>query len=195
MRLFIGVEIAADVCDHISGWMNGVRRLSEYRGFRWTRPSNFHITLRFFGEVSSETRAKLESSIDPYSFRAVEPVRLSGIGVFPFPERPKVLWAGVTPPAEMTQWARDMETIARECGFEPEYRPFRPHLTLARIGRTPRQGWLEDLSQTAPPVWGEYLPLRVALFESVSGGEAGVEYRILRTWPCSEGHHDDLSLQ
>ena len=106
-------------------------------GIRWVDPSGIHLTLKFLGDVDTGQVDDLLSAME-WAASAFEgstlPLSLSGLGVFPNAREPRVLWAGVEGDLEALgrlQTLVDQELS--ELGFARERRPFRPHLTLARV--------------------------------------------------------------
>ncbi len=97
-------------------------------------PQNWHLTLRFLGATTAVQRDQVLADLDEHL--AVEPFRVTftGLGGFPRESRASVLWLGVAGGVEeMESVATICETAAVAAGFEPEGRPFHPHLTLSRI--------------------------------------------------------------
>ena len=141
-------------------------------GGRCPAVKSLHLTLLFLGAVRPETRACLESMagrLRPRGFR----LRLHEIGYW---RRPRVVWAGCpeTPPA-LLELAEQLKRGARDCGLEPDTRPFRVHLTLLRqAGRRPSTARID------PPIFWE--PREFVLVQSFTRPE-GAEYRILQRWP------------
>ena len=133
MRAFLAMELP----DAVRGALqNEVRRLRG-AGARasWVGPEQMHLTLRFLGDITESQRTSLSRQLERIC-ADYEPVRLavSGLGAFPNPRRPSVVWAGVRLMAgelNALQWA--METAVRASGLAPEGKPFHPHITLARI--------------------------------------------------------------
>ncbi len=118
-------------------------------GWRWVRPEGIHLTLRFLGEVDAETdtrcravwRERIAGHV-PFRFR------LERLGGFPPRGRPRVLWVGigaVRPEGALQALAGSLESAARLLGFPAESRPFRAHLTLARVRRAGEARMPEDL--------------------------------------------------
>ena len=102
---------------------------------RWVRPETIHLTLRFLGETSA---TKLEWMLrrGEASARGWAPfdLHLGGVGCFPEPRRPRVVWVGAADDSRsLPSIARELEQIARQAGFAPEERPFSPHLTVGRV--------------------------------------------------------------
>lgn len=108
---------------------------------RFVPAENVHLTVRFLGETTPEVvkglLARLSENLDRSS--AFE-LRVRGVGAFPSEKRARVLWAGIPEaPEPLLALARLVEARVVGAGFARESRPFRPHLTLARFGRPPKQ--------------------------------------------------------
>ncbi|HEY8736975.1 MAG TPA: RNA 2',3'-cyclic phosphodiesterase [Candidatus Dormibacteraeota bacterium] len=100
-----------------------------------------HLTLHFLGQVESGRVSQIADGVG----RAIIPfpafeLRVSGVGVFPAPSRPRVLWAGVAGPGrtELIALQGAMQLALRSAGIELENRVYAPHLTLGRVRREPR---------------------------------------------------------
>jgi 2'-5' RNA ligase len=147
MRLFLALEIP----DRIRRLLAGMRGDLEHSwpGWRWVRPEGIHLTLRFLGEVEPALDAECRQAwadavvgISPFD------LRLGRLGRFPGGGKPRVLWVGLEEPGgegQLAGLAARVENSARECGFPPEKRPFRPHLTLARAARGARPHWADGI--------------------------------------------------
>ena len=128
------------------GWAESVRELgSRLRpslpNASWTRPPSWHLTLKFLGEVPRETLdAFLAAFASRVSHRAPGELSASGPLVLPPRGPARVLGVGFSKTAgleEIRRLAEDAEQGARIAGAQREDRPFRPHVTLARV----RQAW------------------------------------------------------
>ncbi len=94
---------------------------------------NIHITLKFLGEIPEERTTRVAQLIKGIAFKPFT-LDFRGVGVFPSPSRPSVVWAGVTGEAsEMLAVFTELERGLKALGFEPERRPFQPHVTLCRV--------------------------------------------------------------
>jgi 2'-5' RNA ligase len=93
-----------------------------------------HLTLKFLGDVS---QPNVEFLIQMLRQQAdlVSPftIQLTGLGCFPSPKRPRVIFIGVQAPAALAALQREIESASRRLGYESEERPFSPHLTLGRV--------------------------------------------------------------
>jgi 2'-5' RNA ligase len=183
--LFLAIELS----DELRAGLSRVRRQLEGRlsGWRWVRPENIHLTLRFLGEVPDDRVARHHGAWR-HAAAGCSPVRLEigGAGVFPPRGVPRILWCGVSahhPPGEIARLAAAMEDAARAEGFAPERRPFRPHLTLARARRGERP--------TAPAgdsvgLLGEVEAREVVLFRSRLSPH-GATYERVELFPLAAG--------
>ncbi|HUY18703.1 MAG TPA: RNA 2',3'-cyclic phosphodiesterase [Candidatus Binataceae bacterium] len=128
--------IALDVNDEVAGAVD--RLTAELRtphdAINWVGGARLHLTLRFLGDAVDSLRLprlveeleKIAATIAPFV------VRLHGTGAFPGLDRPRVLWIGLES-AALIALAGRVETAAVAAGFDPERRPFAPHLTIARV--------------------------------------------------------------
>lgn len=132
-RIFVAVALDPPLRDAIAD----LERRLEDAGvrLRWVKPENLHFTLRFLGHISDAqlTRVKVATREAAQGVRSFS-ISLAGVGAFPNPRRPRVVWIGVSAGAESLQdlAARLDDTLARE-RFPKEPRSFQPHLTLARV--------------------------------------------------------------
>lgn len=116
---------------------------------RWVRPENIHLTLKFLGEISSDEAQLVVDSAGPIA-AGCRPFDLSasGLGVFPNPKRPRVIWVGVSGAEEgVTALNRELESALAGVGFDREGRGFHPHLTLGRTRRGLRRLDLKALAE------------------------------------------------
>lgn len=100
---------------------------------RWSAPYNLHITTKFIGEWPEARLQELAAALEPLGRRRAVAISISGIGWIPNPHSPRVLFAGVKAGPELAELARATEEATAALGIERENRPYKPHLTLARI--------------------------------------------------------------
>jgi 2'-5' RNA ligase len=138
MRLFVALRFPESVRMAIRDATASLRGTGL--SVRWTPVEQLHITLRFLGDVDlpgaagvGERLAEAARECGPFD------LPLGGVGAFPSMRRPRVVWLGAGPSTGITALHRSVETAVGECGFKPEGRPFRPHITLGRV-RPPRRG-------------------------------------------------------
>lgn len=93
---------------------------------------NWHITLRFAGVLEPVAYERWLAALDDASGPGALDVHLRGLGAFPNPRRATVVWVGVESEG-IEEVAARVEEAAQAAGLEPEERPYRPHLTVARV--------------------------------------------------------------
>ncbi|MCJ2033498.1 RNA 2',3'-cyclic phosphodiesterase [Methylobacterium sp. J-068] len=127
-RLFTGLEIPAAVAQALA------LKRGALPGSRWIEPSDYHITLRFLGDVEMEVAEALHEGLATARPRAPFGVTLDGLSSFGG-DRPRAVLATVAPNADLSDLQAEHERIARHAGAPPEARKFAPHVTLARLRR------------------------------------------------------------
>jgi len=136
MRLFFCVPLPQEAKDRAARALAPARKAAGEGGLSWTKPEQMHLTLAFLGEHPSEALAGMFAAAEPCcQIKAFEAV-LTGVGAFPDPRRAHVLWLGISQGAsELSALAERLCAGLRAAGFELEARPFKPHLTVARVKR------------------------------------------------------------
>jgi len=133
-RLFIALALPQPLKQSFGVKMEQIKEQLPFK--RWVHPMDLHVTLQFLGDVAKERIADIDAALRACAARVSSPgltVGVSGLGVFGRPERPSVLWAGIdTDMAALDRLQRAVVDTMLPLGFEPEQRPYRPHLTLAR---------------------------------------------------------------
>jgi len=138
MRLFTAVDLTSEARRAIEGALQDLRR--DLRGagledaFRWVAVDNLHLTLRFLGTLDEDAAARVIAAMDGPLEQPRGAIVLGRPGTFPPRGRPRVLHVAVSAGAGLLRALRDELDVrlAPVCAWEPETRPFAPHLTLAR---------------------------------------------------------------
>lgn len=133
VRCFVAVEIPAPIQELLKPVQTDLQSHIR-KGTSWTKPGNFHFTLKFLGDVRpekidvvSEVIQRVADTHSPFS------IEFGGIGAFPNLARPRVIWVGITEGASVvSQLAKTMNLELAHLGFPTDNR-FHPHLTLARL--------------------------------------------------------------
>ncbi len=133
-RLFTALEIPRNAAMSLSLLRGGLP------GARWIDVENYHITLRFIGDVDGRTADEIVDRLDRIE-RPEFDIHLSGIGSFGS-KKPHSVWAGVTPLPEMQALQSEIERICQRLGLPPDPRKFTPHVSLARL----RSSRLDDVA-------------------------------------------------
>lgn len=148
MRLFVAVELHAEVNAQLARALESLRAC---RGYRWVKPTQLHVTCKFLGEVDDARVDALRAALRAI---AVPPLQLGvrGLGQFPPRGRPRVVWAGLCGDvAALVALAGEVEAACAPLGFAREARPFRPHVTLARVSDDARPTPLPEVALDAAP--------------------------------------------
>ncbi len=181
MRLFVAVDVPDALRDAIESEVVEPLR-DRVPGARWTRPEGRHLTLKFLGNVDDEKVSGVAEVVRAaVAAHAPFDASFSEIGGFPNLRRPRVLWIGIGNGAEeMSSLAGDVESALEPLGFEPEGRPFRGHLTLARF-QQPQRIDIPALAVRLDPFTVE----EVALFRSQLHPK-GARYTVLQQFPLHD---------
>jgi 2'-5' RNA ligase len=173
MRLFIGIALSPAVVAELATLT--ARLQSNADSLRWTGPESWHITLQFVGSASQEEFDCLLARLGELRFPSV-PVLMEELGFF---DRSGVLFAGVTLTPELVSLQQRVSETISLCGFVPEARPFRPHITLARAKGEARVHALRSLGARIPPrpTFTRFIAKELLLYESYLS-PAGSRYAI-----------------
>ena len=179
-RLFLAIPLTEEARQAIARLLRGA--LAHPLPGRPVRPENWHLTLRFLGDVDEVGCDRLVREVDAAERGPAFALRWGGLGAFPRPQRATVLWLGAERGAEEAEHlAEAIEEAVEAAGFPPEDRPFRCHLTLSRI--RPDQD-VTAVLQAVPPLGLSMAVDRVVLYRShlASGGP---RYEEIETFPLA----------
>ena len=124
-RLFVALEIPREAALSLSLLRGGLH------GARWIDVENYHMTLRFIGDVDAPTADELVHALDRVH-RPEFSLSLVGMGSFGS-RKPHSLWAGVSASPDLIALQAEIERICQRLGLKPDPRKFTPHVTLARL--------------------------------------------------------------
>ena len=185
IRTFIAIEVTAT-----PELKNLVQRLPTVSSqLRVVSPEQLHITLKFLGDTDrklvSDINRLVDESVAAFTAQAIE---FHGLGAFPTRSRPSVLWVGLHPDEAIVALAKRLSDRLEPLGFEPESRPYRSHLTLARLKRARGRNAavpaavLELLSECETSSFGTVTLRRVCVYRSDfdrSSASRGPNYTVL----------------
>jgi 2'-5' RNA ligase len=150
-------------------------------GVRWVGSDNFHLTLKFLGNID-------ESQIEPIGAALIEALRpfprltinVKGLGVFPNPKRPRVLWVGLVG-SRLALLQSKVESALTPLGFAPDEKIFTPHLTIGRWrqGARAERNLESELGKWCDHEFGTTSMQEVILFQSELK-PAGANYHRLK---------------
>ena len=135
VRTFIAIELTAEALRALGQVQEKLRRSPGGQAGRWVRAEGIHLTLKFLGDVPEEKLPQVYQAVEQ-ACQGHQPfeVAFGGLGGFPNLRRPRVIWVGVEEESgQLQSLQRDVEQALERKGFPRERRPFRPHLTLARV--------------------------------------------------------------
>lgn len=128
-RLFTGLELPRLTADQLSLLRGGLPDASGR--VRWIDPENYHITLRFIGDIDHATAREIVSALDRV---AGGPMTLTIDGLSSFGgNKPHSVFARIAPTEELMDLQATHERMLQRLGLKPEGRKFVPHVTLARL--------------------------------------------------------------
>jgi 2'-5' RNA ligase len=181
VRLFVALEIPEDVRAAIAIFMRESKALDT--SWKWTRPENLHVTLKFLGEIPHETLDAVRGALRGVPAEWPMPMQFRGVGFFPNAGRPRVLWARIEAPESLAALAARISEALAGVGVPREERAFTPHLTLARNegGKLSPQ-LREALQKNSTKRFGAANAPGFHLFESKLKS-TGAEYTTLESFP------------
>jgi len=180
IRAFVAVDLEPQTVQKIAEAI--VRLRPRIPGIRWLPPANFHLTLKFLGDIDEAKvepiAAALERDLCPFSCFTIN---AKGLGVFPDLKRPRILWVGLIG-GELNALASRVEKALFPFGFAAERRAFAPHLTVGRwrqFDGSPKELG-DEIEKWRGHDFGRSKIDEVILFQSVLKQEGAV-YRPLKT--------------
>lgn len=167
IRVFIGVEISPTTIARITAAIGDLK--PKLPAVRWVAPENFHLTLKFLGDIETGQVDAIGNALEP----AITPfprctINAKGLGVFPGLRQPKVLWVGFIGD-ELTSLAARADAALSPLGFPAEPRGYTPHLSIGRWRQSEqRTGDLkQELARWRDHEFGATLVDQVILLQSV----------------------------
>jgi len=167
IRSFLAIELPEPILRKIEEVEADLK--SAHADARWVSPEKIHLTLKFFGNIEASRIDSIFKSIEE-PVRTTQPfsLKVQGVGAFPNMKSPRVIWMGLVNGSQiLISFQKEIEAQLEKIGFQPEDRPFRPHLTLARVkssrGRNDLVGRMEKHKEEE---FGDFQVERVILFKS-----------------------------
>ena len=159
MRMFVALYPGDEAIAHLAGVLQQLHTETS-PAVRWIPPERWHITLAFLAEVDPDRVERLQGSLAEVAaaHTPLEVLHLESAGAFG-----PTVWIGVAPthrgtPAE--QLAKAVQRACRTAGLEVEHRPWRAHLSIARVrtrasdeAKTLTQCLVTELADYSGPAW------------------------------------------
>jgi len=166
MRLFIGISVPEAYQQKLQEvqdrWKNRFKsRLS------WTKKGNWHLTLKFLGEVEEADLQRIKNALDKIHLSSAW-LKGGQAGYFASRNGIRVLWLGLSGEVHVLEdWAREIEEEFYALGFSKENRPFHPHLTFARVKMfSDHDPWAEFREYVSGLDWPDFKVQRINLWQS-----------------------------
>ena len=174
-RLFTAIEIPKDVGDSLAMLRGGLP------GARWIEPENFHLTLRFIGDINDALANDIASLLDGISRKSFE-LQLDGLSSFGG-NKPRAIVASVAPTRALTELQAEHESIMKRMRVPADGRKFTPHVTLARL----RDSRPEEVAEYLAARPYRSVPFRVSRFVLYSSraSTGGGPYVIEAAYPLA----------
>ena len=151
MRLFLAINLPPAVRREVVAATTELR--AAVPELAWVTEPRLHLTLKFLGEQPASRVEAIESVLAGVAGRHRELVMtVSGVGAFPNFRRARVVWMGILQEPRLELLHHDIEVGCETLGFEVEGRPFRPHLTLARVRQAMPESILRTLARAAKQI-------------------------------------------
>jgi 2'-5' RNA ligase len=183
-RLFTGLEIPSSAAMSLASLRGGLP------GARWIDPENYHVTLRFMGDIddrTADTVAELLAGIHRRPFD----LAFEGLGAFGG-NRPRAVYAAVKLTPALAELQAEQERLCRAAGLEPEGRRFTPHVTLARLRDVRSHAVAEYLATRGGFRVPSFRVQRFVLFSS-KPSTGGGPYVIEEAYPLHESRSGEAA--
>jgi 2'-5' RNA ligase len=176
-RLFTGLEIPSSVAQSLSMMRGGLP------GARWIEPENYHLTLRFIGDIDDALAREIAAMLDRVQRGAFE-LRLEGLSSFGG-RKPRAVVAPAAQVGPLMELQAEQERLLQRLGLEPEGRKYTPHVTLARLRDSSSQQVADFLAARGHYHSVSFQVSRFVLFSS-RASVGGGPYVIEADYPLTE---------
>lgn len=176
MRLFCGLALAYETRRNLELMLQHLRPSAD---IHWSPPENWHITTKFIGEQPEAQLPEIVRTLGEVPAPGPLEIAIAGLGWFPNPHQPRVLFAGVQAPAGLAELARETDERLSAVGVARETKPYTPHLTLARIKPPSDIAGLRRAIASLPLAdFGRFEAVKHLLYQSKPGPSAS-QYSVL----------------
>ena len=192
IRAFIAIPLPAPLLEKISAVQRQLEKRVSPHSVRWVHVEGIHLTLKFLGDTPTDKLPAIRQALAAVARLAPAcTFAVGGLGCFPNPRRPHVVWVGVHEPSGRLVALQDsIEEVLAPLGYAPEERGFTPHLTLGRVQQRASSGDAARIGEVVASTQVERLAEvpadHFALIRSVLK-PTGAEYTVLEEFPLREG--------
>ncbi len=192
LRLFVAIPLSKPLLKRLAEVQHRLQGKVPHQSVRWVRSEGIHLTLKFLGDTPTDKVPTIRDALTVVG-RNAPPCELTveGLGCFPNPRRPRVLWVDVSEPTgrlEALQAA--VEEAMVSLGYGAERRSFTPHLTLGRVRRRTSRQDEEQIGQAVVSTTvGQLAAFMADRFELIRSElkPSGAEYATLDAFPLLGG--------
>lgn len=172
LRLFVGIDLPPELKLQLSLMAGGVP------GAKWADPGNYHLTLRFIGDVDEGAAADIDAALARIRSPRFD-LALASVGHFGL----RMLWVGVDRSPLLQHLHEKIESALNRLGYPPEERRYTPHVTLARlkgVSESRLRGYLSEhaLFRAAPFAVDHFSLVASYLTKSAAIYESQADYRL-----------------
>lgn len=133
LRAFIAVSLADDIKAKLKAIQARMKPFLSHHAIKWVQPDAIHITLKFLGNIQPADVDRIITALDNAIFTERFVLSFADFGCFPSCAKPRVMWVGTESHPALNALHQTIEQRLTVLDFTPEDKPFRPHLTLARV--------------------------------------------------------------
>ncbi|HXM95563.1 MAG TPA: RNA 2',3'-cyclic phosphodiesterase [Candidatus Dormibacteraeota bacterium] len=131
VRLFVALETPDAVREKLVELVKDLR--VDMAGVRWVRPENFHVTLKFIGEIAASQVEGLCAALATVKAERLAEVHFCGVGILYNARRMGVFWAKLEASPSLRKLAEEVDAVVESLGMARQERAFLPHVTVARF--------------------------------------------------------------
>jgi len=196
VRAFIAIPLPAPLLEKISAVQRQLEKRVSPHSVRWVHVEGIHLTLKFLGDTPTDKLPAIRQALAAVARLAPAcTFAVGGLGCFPNPRRPHVVWVGVHEPSGRLVALQDsIEEVMAPLGYTPEERGFTPHLTLGRVQQRASSGDAARIGEVVASTQVERLAEvsadHFALIRSVLK-PTGAEYIVLEEFLLGKGRNTE----
>lgn len=182
-RVFVALPISEEVRAALWRRQGELEGSFDRKSANFVNPEGIHLTLKFIGECSPAIIPPVAELLKK-ELAGAAPIRLSvaGTGVFPTPSAPRVLYAKVAdePAGALAALQKKVEEACAQAGFARESKPFKPHLTIARLKNLNINHYKPLRVEPDSPLFGEFTADMVNVYRSFLYS-TGAQYKVIES--------------
>ncbi len=186
LRLFVGLGLPSAARARLGALCCGLKQA------RWVRSENFHLTLRFIGDVDEAMAGDINDALREIHADGFS-MRLQGLGFFGSRRQARQIWVGADRTPELVRLQEKIASAIARTGLLPEGRKFVPHVTFARLRDVPPRA-VADFLATREPFCVEAFPVRYFTLYSSKLSPDGPIYRAEADYPLADCSSDVAAL-